>query len=381
MRAVSPLETRSLLLRRYGKMFQRFRANPLDFSERRKAFYASYWEYAARQLGANLDRLGNDYFEVARSGRSARVQYHFLHLDTYFSKALADDKVFVTGLVGELGFLAPRFREYTLRSLSSAVRFLEEVGAPCVVKPRTGSGGFGITTGVNTRDRLIAASLATSNSLTLPELMIEEQVAGDSYRLLYLDGRLLHAVKRGRCTVVGDGVSTIRELILRENESRLNDSTFQSLGGLSIDLEMKYVLADQGKTLRTVPVSGERVVVKNVCNQNCRRDQEDVTAHVHPDYADFARAIGTRVGGHLIGIDLMSEDVSASPSRSGSTITEINIPPGLHYHELVVNQHGFSDVGAALLEYLLKRDSGEALADLSLSVPQRQEPAVQVACQ
>jgi carbamoylphosphate synthase large subunit len=80
-----------------------------------------------------------------------------LDLDTYFSRGLADDKVFVTALVGELGFFAPRFREYTLRSLSSAVRFLEEVGAPCVVKPRVGSGGSGITTAVNTRRRLIEA--------------------------------------------------------------------------------------------------------------------------------------------------------------------------------------------------------------------------------
>ena len=353
MREVSTLETRSLLLRRYAHMFRRFRATPQDFSERRRGFYASYWEDAAQRLGAYVTPLGNDYFEIARNGRSARVQYHYVDLDTYFSRGLADDKVFVTGLVRELGFFAPRFREYTLRSLSSAVCFMEEVGAPCVVKPRVGSGGFGITTALNTRDRLIAASLATSNSLSLPALMIEQQIAGDAYRLLYLDGRLLHAVRRGRCTVIGDGFSTIRELVVRENESRLTDSRIQSLNALTIDLEMKYVLADQGKTLRTVPDQGERVVVKNVCNQNGRRDQEDVTAYVHGDYCELASAVRTRLGAHLIGIDIMSEDISASPSQSGSAITEINVPPGLHYHELVENQHKFSGVGAAVLEYLL----------------------------
>jgi cyanophycin synthetase len=335
-------------------MFRRFRATAPNFEERRAGFYASYWENAAQQLGAHVNRSGNDYLEVASNGSSARVKGNYVDLDTYFSRGLADDKVFVTGLVGELGFFAPRFREYTLRSLSSAVRFLEEVGGPCVVKPRVGSGGCGITTAVNTRRRLIEASLATSNSLTLPELIIEEQIAGDSYRLLYLDGTLLHGVKRGRCTVIGDGRSTIRELVDRENVSRLTDSTLQSLSPLTVDLEMKYVLTDQGKTLRTVPARGERVVVKNVCNQNCRRDQEDVTAHVHADYAEFATAIGARVGGHLIGIDMMSEDVSVSPSQSGTAITEINIPPGLHYHELIENQHTYSGVGPAVLKYLLR---------------------------
>jgi cyanophycin synthetase len=355
MRAVSTLETRSLLLRRYAHMYRRFRATPLNFNERRAGFYASYWEDAARQLGACVNRLGDDYLEVARNGSSARVKDNCVDLDTYFSRGLADDKVFVTGLVGELGFFAPRFREYTLRSLSSAVGFLEEVGAPCVVKPRVGSGGCGITTAVNTRRRLIEASLAPSNSLTLPALMIEQQIAGDSYRLLYLDGSLLHAVKRGRCTVIGDGLSTIRELVVRENESRLTDSRLQSLSPLTIDLEMKYTLTDQGKTLRTIPDRGERVVVKNVCNQNCRRDQEEVTAYVHGDYDQLASAVGTRLGAHLIGIDVMSEEISASPSQSGSAITEINIPPGLHYHELVEHQHNYSGVGAAVLEYLLRK--------------------------
>src|SRR6478672_8688699 len=46
MRAVSTLEMRSLLLRRYAHMLRRFRATPLDFSERRREFYASYWEEA-----------------------------------------------------------------------------------------------------------------------------------------------------------------------------------------------------------------------------------------------------------------------------------------------------------------------------------------------
>jgi hypothetical protein len=50
----------------------------------------------------------------------------------------------------------------------------------------------------------------------------------------------------------------------------------------------------------------------------------------------------------------MSEEISASPSQSGSAITEINIPPGLHYHELVENEDKFSGVGAAVLEYLLR---------------------------
>jgi D-alanine-D-alanine ligase-like ATP-grasp enzyme len=347
------VRTRLLLIRRLAQMFRRFRTNPLDFADRRDRFYEAYWQHAAARIGACLETKGNGYYELARMGRSARVQYHHIDLDTYFSKTLADDKSYICGLLRELGFFAPSFREYTLRTVEAASSFLREVGGPCVVKPTSGSGGRGVTTGVDDEDRLIDATLASSNSLTLPTLMIEKQIPGDSYRLLYLDGRLLHAVRRGRCTVVGDGTTDIRGLVALENGSRLASERLDSLNQLTIDLEMKYTLADQGKMLTTVPDLGEHVVVKNVCNENARRDQTCVTERVHPDYGALAAAVSQALRAHLLGIDVMSEDISAAPQGTSTAVNEINIPPGLHYHELIEGVTGFSDVGPAILDYLL----------------------------
>lgn len=341
--------------RRYVQLLRRYRAPPpLSFTRRKTAFYAAYWAHAARRLGADVEDLGGGLLQISRGDRSARVRYHYVDLDSYFNKALVDDKAFVAGLVRRLGFVAPRYARYRLDRLDAAAEFLARTGTRCVVKPESESGGRGITTQIDTPGRLIQASLAASASFSLPSLMLEEQQPGDSYRLLYLDGALLHAVKRGRPTVVGDGTSSIRALVRQENARRLEDPLLQSLCELTIDLELEYALADQGLSLRTVPRRGEQVVVKNVSNQNSRREQSAVTAKVHADYQALAAKVYEALGAHLIGIDVMSQDISAPPARAGGAILEINIPPGLHYHELVAGESDFSDAGSAILDRLLR---------------------------
>lgn len=342
-----------LLLRRYPHLLRRYRERPMSFTRRKAAFYRAYWAYAAERIGAEVHELGNDVLQVRRGRRRTHVRFHEVDLDTFFKKKLVDDKALVSRLVRELGFHSPASASYSLREMEPALEFLAQAGAPCVVKPVTGSGGRGITTGITTRARLVEASLHASTSFQVPPLMIETQQPGESYRLLYLEGRLLHAVQRGRPTVAGDGVSSLRALIAKENARRQNDLVLHSIAELTADLEARYCLADQGLSLSSVPPAGERVAVKNVSNQNSRRDQSDVTARVHPDYHRFAERVFERLGAHLLGVDVMSTDVSRSPLEAKSAILELNIPAGLHYHELVAGQDGFSGVGAAILDYAL----------------------------
>lgn len=348
------LSSRGLLIRRYAYLLRRFARAGLDFGAQRKVFYRAYWAHAAEVVGATISDLGQELFRVTRGERSTLVRYHFIDLDTYFAKSLMDDKGFISDLVRDLGFASPRHTEYTLRTFEVACRFLEEAEGPCVVKPKIGSGGTGITTGITSRQRLAEASLAASNSLTLPVLMIEDQIEGESYRLLYLEGELLHAVRRGKCTVVGDGHSELRRLVALENARRLAAPRLESMSELTIDLEMRYTLADQGLTVRSVPASGAVVRVKNVSNQNCTRDQEVVTDRVHADYHALAASVYERLGARLIGIDVMTPDISGEPGRAGAAVNEINIPPGLHYHEMVLGQEEFTDVGPRILDRLLR---------------------------
>lgn len=346
----SPRQAKAL---RFYYIYKVWRRPRPDFAPVREAFYSNYWRHAADAVGAQIVDLGKGYFRIKRGRSETMARYHFVPLDSYFNKQVADDKEFCKMRLGQSQFELPESCEYDLNNLSVAFSFVEERQINGVVKPVNGSGGKGVTTGINSRSRVAQASMAASISLGIPRLLVEEEVPGESYRLLFLDGRLLHAVKRGHCTVGCDGRHRIKELVEMENKARLESQNVISLNPLTIDLEMKLTLFDQGLSLRDIPEAGTRVTVKKVSNQNSAFDQHEVTGDVHPEYQKLGHILKEDYGMRLVGVDVMSTNISEHPARSSSAVVEINIPPGLHYHELVSESLSFGSTGSSILEALL----------------------------
>jgi len=199
--------------------------------------------------------------------------------------------------------------------------------------------------------------------------MIEEEVDGDSYRLLFLDGQLIDAVRRRRPTVIADGKSTIRQLIDKENDERLGPGPSQAFSYLTVDLDCKLYLEDKGLTLNSVPSAGEELAVKNVANQNSNRDNATVRNEAHPYFHEMGRRVSSMLGVTMIGMDLMARDLKTPLDESGGMINEVNIPPGLHYHELISNPAEKANVCALILDHIF---SG-AKIDLTLPVSESRD--------
>jgi len=78
-----------------------------------------------------------------------------------------------------------------------------------VVKPAYGTGaGRGVTTRIDSYKKLKQASYLAA--AFKPQLLIEEQVSGDSFRLLYINGVFVDPIRRDPPVVVGDGQSSIK---------------------------------------------------------------------------------------------------------------------------------------------------------------------------
>jgi cyanophycin synthetase len=336
------------------------------FEASRRDLYRRYWTAAAAQLDGRVDQQPDDYLRVTVGDRSTLVHFHHVNIDTYLNYLLLANKAIVHRLLEEHGYPTPRFVEYALTDQATAGRFMATVGGRCVVKPGSGSGGSGITTGVDSKRRLRSASLAAS-AYTRRNLVIEEELPGDSYRLLFLGGELVDAVRRRRPTVVGDAERSIAELIERENEVRLLSQPARSFTCIEADLDCRLRLDDHGIGLSYVPTDGETVVVKNVANQNERRDNLSVLGDVHPYFHELGRRVSGVFGLNLVGVDIMTPDVSVPLTGNGGAINELNIPPGLHYHELVANPEGRPDVGRQILAFVFSGSGSD------LAVPTRQE--------
>jgi cyanophycin synthetase len=247
----------------------------------------------------------------------------------------------------------PPYCEYNLNETQSAHDFLHRHGV-CVVKPADGAGGDGVTTNVRTSRDLNLSSIFASYFCN--QLLIEKQVTGESYRLLYLDGKLIDAIWRRSPSVMGDGKSTIRELIRQENQRRVEAAGKEGLTGLSIDADCRSTLRKQELKLGDVPNEGVKVMVKQGSNNNSTRENESVLPLICDEVVEEGARAAEILGVQLAGVDIMTPDPSRSLHDAEGAIHEVNVCPGLHFHYMVCNPHQAVDVAVPILKRLLGLD-------------------------
>jgi D-alanine-D-alanine ligase-like ATP-grasp enzyme len=316
-----------------------------------RATYAAIWGEAARDLGATMVDLSGGFLELRKGPASTRVWNHWVMLDDAVTIRLALDKPRVHQLMAQADLPVPEHLEFHYREPNPALALVEGDGG-WVVKPASGTSlGEGVTTGVRTRADLLRA--VTRASRGDARLLIERQVPGDAYRLLFLGGELLGVVRRLPPGVTGDGRSTIAELIAAENRRRLDGGGREGFHLLRVDLDCVLALNRQGLRLGSVPPDGARVAVKGVVSQNAPRDNETVSDGLSDELVAAARAAAHVVGLRLAGIDLTTPDPSRSLAESGGAILEVNGTPGLHYHYQVADRANVARVAVPVLRRLL----------------------------
>lgn len=330
--ATHPLTLRILYAAAMGKAFMRYR-NPRrrQADKHRVAFYDGAWRQAAAEIGATWEPIGAGISEIALNGVRTRVIENTCEIDDPVTLAVLADKALTHKIVATESVPVPRHVAFTYKDPAPALEFLRNTAADCVVKPASGTGGGrGVTTGIRTAWQLAGA--AASASVYTDDLLIEEQVPGDNYRLLYLDGELVDAFVRRAPAVVGDGRSTVAQLVRHANDDRLSRGAGVSQVLLTIDLDMRRTLARQNLSLRSVPPEGTSVVLKTVVNENAGADNTTVTdilcRSLVEDCARAVRALGVR----LAGVDVITPNPAVSLRESGGVVLEVNAPPNFYYH-------------------------------------------------
>jgi len=313
-------ETRSILLRR--------RFIPL-----RLAFYADLWQRSAAAIGATAEPASGGGYRICRAGQSFLIGAKDVRLDREQEPALAD-KARTHAVFRRHGLPVPGHLAFRLQDLSRAEAFFEAQTGPVVVKPADGTGaGRGVTTGIRSATELRAAARYAAKYN--PHLLVEQQIAGQSHRLLFLDGEYMDAVRRDPPVLVGDGRSTIKGLVQRENRNRLSASPITALSPLVVDQDARNTLMATGLTPDSRPASGQAVTVKQASNENAAAQNHTMHDIVHPETIRQCRELVQDLGLRFCGIDVMTTDISRTLQQTGGACLEINTPPGIHHHYLV----------------------------------------------
>jgi cyanophycin synthetase len=268
------------------------------------------------------------------------------------AESVAQDKQLTRMLLKQVGVPVPEGEPVS--SAEEAIEVAEDIGYPVVVKPQFGNHGRGVATNLQTREQVLAAYAAAIQEEDT--IVVEKYAPGDDYRILVIGNRVVAAAKREPAKVIGDGVSTIMQLIEQVNKDpRRSDGHSTVLSQIKIDAVALNVLADQNLTPGSIPGAGQTVFIRRNANLSTGGTATDVTDLMHPNMAeqmiDAARVIGLDIAG----VDVVCQDISRPLEEQHGVVVEVNAGPGLRMH-LEPSAGKGRAVGEAIIDMMFATD-------------------------
>ncbi|MDI1255406.1 MAG: cyanophycin synthetase [Flavobacterium sp.] len=208
---------------------------------------------------------------------------------------------------------------------------IKKIGYPIVLKPLDGNHGKGASINVKTWEDA-AAGLVYAQKYSR-RVIVEKFITGFDFRVLVIDNKLVAAAKRVPAHVVGDGKSTIQQLIDITNlDPRRGYGHENVLTQIDIDRDSEDLLEKLGYTVETVPNIGETVYLKSTANLSTGGTSVDVTDMMHPENIFLCERISRVIGLDICGVDIMAENLTQPLKENGGCILEVNAAPGFRMH-------------------------------------------------
>lgn len=247
----------------------------------------------------------------------------------FISTDIASDKYISKKILESMGIPVPK--GYKIHNEEEIEGVIDSLGFPVAVKPLDSNHGKGITMNINSLEEAKKAfESATKYSMAV---IIEKSLEGKDFRALVINNKLIAVAERTPAFVVGDGKSTIKELIDKVNKDpRRGYGHEKILTQITVDNMTMRMLELKGYTLDTVLTKDEVCCLKSTANISTGGTAIDRTDEVHPDNIFLFERIARIIGLDIAGIDVIAPDISTPLILNGGAIVEVNAAPGFRMH-------------------------------------------------
>ncbi|MQM30546.1 MAG: cyanophycin synthetase [Candidatus Accumulibacter phosphatis] len=265
--------------------------------------------------------------QLGYGSRSRRIWTAETDRTSAIAEGISRDKDLTKSLLASCGVPVPE--GYLVDSAENACEAAEDIGYPVVVKPSDGNHARGVFTNLMT-----PAEVESAYAIAVEEgsgVIVERYVSGSEHRLLVIGGKLVAAARGETAKVVGNGESTIDQLI----DAQINADPRRGLEeeypldilSLGDNPVARLEVTRQGFSGDSIPPAGREVLIVRSGNHT-----DDITDSVHPDTAAMASLAARIVGLDIAGVDLVCEDISQALDEQRGAIVEVNAGPGLLMH-------------------------------------------------
>jgi cyanophycin synthetase len=264
--------------------------------------------------------------------RQKRVQATLSDRTGILAVELACDKDGTKRILADAGVPVPRGT--TVRYADELKDAIDDVGGyPIAIKPLDGNHGRGITLDIGSweaAEEAFEMAMAESKSQTV---LLERFYKGNDHRVLVVNGQVVAVAERVPARVIGDGRSTIQELIDETNRDPRRGSGHDNvLTKIVLDRSLEQMLDRQNLSLDTVLDRGEICYLRGTANLSTGGIAIDRTDEIHPENVWIAQRIVKIIGLDIAGIDIVTPDISKPLREVGGVVIEVNAAPGFRMH-------------------------------------------------
>lgn len=284
----------------------------------------------ANRRGIPYRQMTHDSLFILGQGVNQKKIWSALTSDTSsIAVDLASDKELTKKILASSYIPVPKGvtikTQKQLKEASKLLRF------PLVIKPVNGNHGRGVTTNITKAEQTLAAFKIAKKISN--EIIVEHYIPGFDYRILVVNYKFVAIAKRKPASVVGDGESTIQQLIdkinLDPNRGKEHDNF---LTEIVVDDITMSILEQHQLSLDSVLPFGKEQHLKYTANLSSGGTSEDVTDQIHPKNIFLFERIARLLNLNLCGIDLIAKDICIPITEDSGAILEVNASPGLRMH-------------------------------------------------
>jgi cyanophycin synthetase len=244
------------------------------------------------------------------------------------------------GIKTPVGILATSYRE-ALPLIRKA-----QLSYPLIIKPLDGSLARGVSWNIQSLSELKTAVLffEKTKSSEKSKFLVEEMYVGDEFRVLVFNDTVVSCVKKVPATIIGDGQTTIQELVKTFNKTR--NKGFE----IKLDETALATIAQNKFTLKSILPKDYVLKLRNNLNMSDGGRSIECTKQMS-DYLKKVCIKATAAAGLTYsGLDLMTNNIGTK--KNDYVILEINPNPFYNMHEKPLVEGKGVDVSKKILQHL-----------------------------
>lgn len=213
-----------------------------------------------------------------------------------------------------------------------AIKFAQQHGFPLVIKPNVSGFSRGSHFPIKNYQELWKAIFFAK--CWWPFTVVEQYLQGHNYRVVVANGKIMSVLERYAPFVIGDGTSSIEQLIDIENNIRAEMNLYPCMSPLQKGSQTSSFIKKLGYNLQTIPAKNENVTLFYRISLAPGGVVEVINKSLLPETNQtLFKDVLTLFDANILGIDvIMEKGIEVAHNEQKCIFLEVNSRPYLKMH-------------------------------------------------